>query len=36
MSSLSNKNITLNRKILSDIAINDASTFEKVLKEATK
>ncbi len=36
MSSLSNKDITLNRKILSDIAINDASTFEKVLKEAIK
>ena len=32
---LSNNNILLNRKILSDLAINDASTFEKVVKTAT-
>ena len=36
INSLSNKNIHLNRKILSDIAIKDSSTFEKVVKEATK
>ena len=35
MNSLSNKNITLDRKILSDIAINDASTFEKIVKTST-
>jgi ribosomal protein L20 len=29
------KNILLNRKILSDIAINDKLTFEKVVKLAT-
>tara|TARA_B100001057_G_C22449128_1_gene794350 strand:+ start:107 stop:454 length:348 start_codon:yes stop_codon:yes gene_type:complete len=34
MSSLSNKNILLNRKILSDLAISDHSTFEKVVKIA--
>ena len=33
ISQFPNKDITLNRKILSDIAINDASTFEKVLKD---
>jgi large subunit ribosomal protein L20 len=31
---LSKSNILLNRKILSDIAINDASTFEKIVKTA--
>ena len=31
---LSKKNILLNRKILSDLAIKDASTFEKILKKA--
>jgi|TARA_E500000178_G_C16578199_1_gene554825 large subunit ribosomal protein L20 len=33
-SSLKNKNIILNRKILSDIAHSDGQTFEKVVKEA--
>ena len=28
-------NISLDRKILSDIAINDAATFEKILKKVT-
>ena len=32
---LSDKNIILNRKILSDIAIKDSVTFEKVVKKAT-
>ena len=31
---LSKSNILLDRKILSDIAINDASTFEKIVKIA--
>lgn len=31
---LSKSNILLNRKILSDLAINDASTFEKIVKTA--
>jgi large subunit ribosomal protein L20 len=31
---LSKSNILLDRKILSDIAINDASTFEKIVKTA--
>ncbi len=31
---LNKSNILLNRKILSDIAINDASTFEKIVKTA--
>ena len=35
MKSLSNKDITLDRKILSDIAIHDASTFEKIVKTAS-
>ena len=30
---LSKNNILLDRKILSDIAINDASTFEKIVKK---
>tara|TARA_B100001093_G_C26681473_1_gene950638 strand:+ start:357 stop:704 length:348 start_codon:yes stop_codon:yes gene_type:complete len=34
ISSLSKKNIILDRKILSDIAISDTSTFEKVVKAA--
>ena len=34
MKSLSNKNILLNRKILSDLATSDQSTFEKVVKIA--
>ena len=34
VNSLSNKNIILNRKILSDIATNDNSTFKKVVKAA--
>ncbi len=33
---LAKNNITINRKILSDLAINDASTFEKIVKTATK
>ena len=32
--SLSEKNIVLNRKILADLAVNDQSTFEKVVKVA--
>ena len=32
---LSSKNIELDRKVLSDIAINDAATFETILKKAT-
>ena len=31
---LSKSNILLDRKVLSDIAINDASTFEKIVKTA--
>ena len=31
---LSKNNILLDRKILSDLAINDASTFEKIVKTA--
>ena len=31
---LSKNNILLNRKILSDLAVNDASTFEKIVKKA--
>ena len=31
---LSSKNIVLDRKILSDIAINDSSTFEIILKKS--
>ena len=34
MESLSKKNILLNRKILSDLATSDQSTFEKVVKIA--
>ena len=35
INSLSNKDIVLDRKILSDIAINDSATFEKIVKTAT-
>tara|TARA_X000000368_G_C22971878_1_gene685826 strand:- start:543 stop:890 length:348 start_codon:yes stop_codon:yes gene_type:complete len=35
MKALSDKNITLNRKILSDLAVSDNSTFQKVVKVAT-
>ena len=31
---LNKSNISLDRKILSDLAINDASTFEKIVKTA--
>ena len=34
ISSLSKKNIILNRKILSDLAISDSSTFKKVVDTA--
>lgn len=34
LSSLSKKNIILNRKILSDLAITDKITFEKIVKTA--
>jgi large subunit ribosomal protein L20 len=33
---LSKSNILLDRKILSDLAINDASIFEKIVKTAVK
>jgi large subunit ribosomal protein L20 len=33
---LSKSNILLDRKILSDLAINDAMTFEKIVKTAVK
>ena len=33
---LNKSNILLDRKILSDLAINDASTFEKIVKSAVK
>ena len=32
---LATNKIELDRKVLSDIAINDAATFEKILKKAT-
>ena len=32
---LSNKNILINRKILSDLAINDQTVFKKVVETAT-
>ena len=32
---LSKKNIILDRKVLSDIAVNDSATFEVILKKAT-
>jgi len=34
VNSLNKSNILLDRKILSDLAINDASTFEKIVKTA--
>ena len=34
LNGLSKSNILLDRKILSDLAINDASTFEKIVKSA--
>ena len=34
INSLSKSNILLDRKILSDLAINDTSTFEKIVKTA--
>ena len=34
ISGLSKSNILLDRKILSDLAINDTSTFEKIVKTA--
>ena len=34
MSGLNKKNILLNRKILSEISINDSAAFEKVVKKA--
>tara|TARA_B100000161_G_scaffold214060_1_gene158988 strand:- start:340 stop:687 length:348 start_codon:yes stop_codon:yes gene_type:complete len=33
---LTKKNIIIDRKILSDLAINDSSTFEKIVKTAVK
>ena len=35
INSLAKKEIVLDRKILSDIAITDNATFEKIVKEAT-
>lgn len=35
MNSMSQKNILLNRKILSDLSISDSKTFQKVVKTAT-
>ena len=35
INSMSKKNITLDRKILSDIAVSDSTTFEKIVKAAT-
>ena len=32
---MTSKNINIDRKILSDIAVNDSSTFETILKKAT-
>tara|TARA_E500000081_G_C6121330_1_gene348123 strand:+ start:1429 stop:1776 length:348 start_codon:yes stop_codon:yes gene_type:complete len=34
ISSLSNKNITINRKILSELAISDNKTFKKIVETA--
>ena len=36
MDGLSKNNIALDRKILSDLAINDTSTFEKIVKSSIK
>ena len=35
INSMSKKNIILDRKILSDIAVQDSATFEKIVKTAT-
>ena len=35
INSMSKKDISLDRKILSDIAISDSTTFEKIVKTAT-
>ena len=35
MHGLASQNIEIDRKVLSDIAINDSSTFETILKKAT-
>ena len=35
ISGMTSKNINIDRKILSDIAINDSATFEIILKKAT-
>ena len=35
ISGLTKNNIIIDRKILSDLAINDAATFEKIVKTAT-
>jgi large subunit ribosomal protein L20 len=35
INSLSNKNILINRKILSEVATNDFSTFKKIVDKAT-
>ena len=35
MSSLSNKKIVINRKILADIAVNDKSAFQEIVKKAS-
>ena len=32
---MTSKNISIDRKILSDIAVNDSATFETILKKAT-
>ena len=36
MNGFSSKNIELDRKILSDLAINDNATFQKLVEHATK
>ena len=36
MNGLNNKNIMIDRKILSDIAIHDSSTFKKIVQSAVK
>ena len=36
LASLMKKEITLDRKILSDLAINDQATFKKVVETAVK
>ena len=34
VNAMANKNILLNRKILSEIAITDSSTFKKIVNQA--